>query len=66
MQNTYEFLLWSNCNFDCPFCWQRRSINKDTIVFEYMRSIPCSQVESFLKFLDNEYESVKKLEEENS
>ena len=24
------------------------------------------QVESFLKFLDNEYESVKKLEEENS
>lgn len=48
MQNTYEFLLWSNCNFDCPFCWQRRSVNKDTIVFEYMRSIPCSQVESFL------------------
>ena len=24
------------------------------------------QVESFLKFLDNEYETVKKLEEENS
>lgn len=48
MKNTYKFLLWSNCNFDCDFCWQRRSVGKDTIVFDYQRSVPCLQIEKFL------------------
>lgn len=56
MPSTYEFLMWSNCNCNCDFCGQRRSVNKDTIVFDFNRFLPCNQVAKFLdsvEFIDN-------------
>lgn len=28
----YEFIVWSNCNNDCKFCWQRKLNKKETIL----------------------------------